>query len=67
MTRTDKESDTKDPGTVLSQNPKGGAQIDSGTTVALTVAKAPSQVPVPDVTGEDAPRGDRGALRRRAS
>jgi beta-lactam-binding protein with PASTA domain len=53
VTRTDKESD-KDPGTVLSQNPKSGGRIDAGSTIALTVAKAPSQVPVPDVTGEDA-------------
>jgi serine/threonine-protein kinase len=55
VTRTDKETTTKDPDTVLSQSPKGGTQVDSGTTVALTVAKAPSQVAVPDVTGEDAP------------
>jgi eukaryotic-like serine/threonine-protein kinase len=54
VTRVDKESD-KDPGTVLSQNPKSGGRIDSGSTIALTVAKAPSEVPVPDVTGEDAP------------
>jgi eukaryotic-like serine/threonine-protein kinase len=55
VTRTDKESTDKDPGTVLSQNPKSGARIDAGSTVALTVAKEPSQVTVPDVTGEDAP------------
>jgi eukaryotic-like serine/threonine-protein kinase len=54
VTRADKESD-KSPGTVLSQNPKSGGRIDSGSTIALTVAKEPSQVPVPDVTGEDAP------------
>jgi eukaryotic-like serine/threonine-protein kinase len=54
VTRVDKESD-KSPGTVLSQNPKSGGRIDSGSTIALTVAKEPSQVPVPDVTGEDAP------------
>ena len=53
MTRKDKESD-KDPGTVLAQDPKGGGQIDAGSTIALTVAKEPSQIPVPDVTGEDA-------------
>jgi serine/threonine-protein kinase len=53
VTRTDKESD-KEPGTVLSQNPKSGGRIDAGSTIALTVAKAPSQVPVPDVTGEEA-------------
>ncbi len=54
VTRVDKESD-KDPGTVLSQSPKSGGRIDAGSTIALTVAKAPSEVPVPDVTGEDAP------------
>jgi beta-lactam-binding protein with PASTA domain/tRNA A-37 threonylcarbamoyl transferase component Bud32 len=55
VTRKDKESDTKDPGTVLSQDPKSGTQIDSGSTVALTVAKEPAAAPVPDVTGEDSP------------
>ena len=54
VTRKDKESD-KDPGTVLAQDPKSGAQIDSGSTVALTVAKEPAAAPVPDVTGEDSP------------
>ena len=54
VTRVDKESD-KAAGTVLAQNPKSGARIDAGSTIALTVAKEPSQVPVPDVTGEDAP------------
>lgn len=54
VTRVDKESD-KDPNTVLAQNPKSGARIDAGSTISLTVAKEPSQVPVPDVTGEDAP------------
>ena len=52
VTRTDKESD-KDAGTVLSQNPKGGTQADAGATVALTVATEPTEVDVPDVTGED--------------
>jgi eukaryotic-like serine/threonine-protein kinase len=55
VTRKDKESEDKDPGTVLAQSIKGGAQVDSGSTVELTVAKEPSQVAVPDVTGEDAP------------
>jgi beta-lactam-binding protein with PASTA domain/tRNA A-37 threonylcarbamoyl transferase component Bud32 len=53
VTRTDKESTDKDPGTVLSQNPKGGTQVDSGSAIALTVAKESTQVDVPDVTGED--------------
>ncbi len=51
--RKDKESSDKDPGTVLSQDPKGGTQTDSGSVVALTVAKESSQVEIPDVTGED--------------
>jgi eukaryotic-like serine/threonine-protein kinase len=54
VTRKDKESDTEDPGTVLAQDPKGGGQVDSGSAIALTVAKEPSQTAVPDVTGEDA-------------
>ncbi len=49
VNRTDKESD-QDPGTVLSQNPRGGTQADAGSTVALIVAKEPTQVEVPDVT-----------------
>ena len=53
VTRTDKETTDKDPGTVLEQSPKGGTTTDTGTVIALTVAKAPSQVAVPDVTGED--------------
>jgi beta-lactam-binding protein with PASTA domain len=55
VTRKDKETAAKDPDIVLAQDPTGGTQVDSGTTVALTVAKAPSQVAVPDVSGEDAP------------
>jgi beta-lactam-binding protein with PASTA domain len=54
VTRSDEESTDKDPGTVLAQDPKSGARIDSGSTIALTVAKEPSEVAVPDVTGEDA-------------
>jgi beta-lactam-binding protein with PASTA domain/tRNA A-37 threonylcarbamoyl transferase component Bud32 len=52
VSRVDKESD-QDPDTVLAQNPKGGTQVAAGSTVTLTVAKAPTDVEVPDVTGED--------------
>jgi beta-lactam-binding protein with PASTA domain/tRNA A-37 threonylcarbamoyl transferase component Bud32 len=55
VTRKDKETEDKDAGTVLAESPKGGTQVDAGSTIALTVAKEPSQVAVPDVTGEDAP------------
>ncbi len=47
VTRKDQETADKDPGTVLSQSPKGGGQAPKGSPVTLTVAKEPSQ------TGED--------------
>jgi eukaryotic-like serine/threonine-protein kinase len=53
VTRKDQETTDEDPGTVLSQSPKGGTQAAKGSAVALTVAKEPSQIDVPDVTGED--------------
>ena len=43
------ESD-EDPGTVLRQDPKGGTQAESGSTVTLTVAKQ-SKINVPPVVG----------------
>jgi serine/threonine-protein kinase len=49
---TRQESTTAPPGTVLSQDPVGGGQADKGSTVTLTVAKAPSTATVPDVTGK---------------
>jgi eukaryotic-like serine/threonine-protein kinase len=53
VTRKDQETADEDPGTVLSQSPKGGGQAPKGSPVTLTVAKEPSQIDVPDVTGED--------------
>jgi beta-lactam-binding protein with PASTA domain/tRNA A-37 threonylcarbamoyl transferase component Bud32 len=53
VTRKDQESADQDPGTVLAQDRKGGTQAPQGSTIQLTVAKEPSQVAVPDVTGED--------------
>jgi eukaryotic-like serine/threonine-protein kinase len=53
VTRKDQETADEDPGTVLSQSPKGGGQAPKGSAVTLTVAKEPSQIDVPDVTGED--------------
>jgi serine/threonine-protein kinase len=47
----DQES-KKDPGTVLAQSPPAAATAELGSTVTLTVAKAPSTVDVPDITGE---------------
>jgi serine/threonine-protein kinase len=48
----DKETDAKDPGTVLEQSPASGTKIAKGGTVSLTVAKAPAEVEIPDVTGQ---------------
>jgi serine/threonine-protein kinase len=48
----DKESDTKDPGTVLAQSTAADAKLPKGATVTITVAKAPAQVDVPDVSGQ---------------
>jgi uncharacterized repeat protein (TIGR01451 family) len=42
-----------EPGKVLSTNPPFGQSAVQGTVVILTVSKAPDQVGVPDVTGQD--------------
>ncbi|HKA69772.1 MAG TPA: Stk1 family PASTA domain-containing Ser/Thr kinase [Actinomycetes bacterium] len=39
------------PGIVLQQDPEPGASVPVGTTVTLTVSKAPDNVPVPNVIG----------------
>jgi serine/threonine-protein kinase len=48
---TEQESTSQQPGTVLSESPAAGAKVAKGSTVAVTVAKAPAQVTVPDVSG----------------
>jgi serine/threonine-protein kinase len=48
---------TQSPGSVLSQSPRGGTSLPSGSKVNLTVAQAPSEVTVPNVVGE----GEAGA------
>jgi serine/threonine-protein kinase len=49
---SEEESQDKDPGTVLRQDPGSGTQVDKGSTVKLVVAKAPPEVDVPDVVDE---------------
>ncbi|MEJ7785660.1 MAG: PASTA domain-containing protein, partial [Solirubrobacteraceae bacterium] len=51
VTTTDQETADEEPGTVLAQSPSGG-RAPEGSAVALTVARAPEQVAVPDVLGE---------------
>jgi beta-lactam-binding protein with PASTA domain/predicted Ser/Thr protein kinase len=53
----EEESEDADPGTVLRQDPAAGSQLAKGKTIALVVAKAPADVPVPgviDLTRQDA-------------
>ncbi|MBL1083218.1 Stk1 family PASTA domain-containing Ser/Thr kinase [Streptomyces actinomycinicus] len=40
------------PGTVVEQDPKLGKEVEKGTTITLTVAKAEEKITVPDVTGK---------------
>lgn len=42
----------EDPGTVLEQDPALGAEVQKGTTITLTVAKAQAKSTVPDVSGK---------------
>jgi len=50
---TEQEDDEAEPGTVLAQDVPAGTTVDEGTTVTLTVARAPARVEVPDVVGRE--------------
>ncbi|MFK4146961.1 Stk1 family PASTA domain-containing Ser/Thr kinase [Streptomyces sp. NPDC004065] len=43
---------TEDPNTVLEQNPVNGKEVQKGTTITLTVAKAVEKATVPDVSNQ---------------
>jgi eukaryotic-like serine/threonine-protein kinase len=47
----EQESQDQDPGTVLDQDPQPGTTVAKGSTVTITVAKAPPDKAVPDLTG----------------
>jgi serine/threonine-protein kinase len=49
----EQEDAQQDPGPVLALAPGAGERARKGPTVTLTVAKEPSQVDLPDVTGLD--------------
>ncbi|MFH8367915.1 Stk1 family PASTA domain-containing Ser/Thr kinase [Streptomyces sp. NPDC018031] len=51
VSRETTESAGAEPGTVLEQDPVGGTKAGKNSTVTLTVAKSPSMVVVPAVTG----------------
>jgi beta-lactam-binding protein with PASTA domain/predicted Ser/Thr protein kinase len=61
---SEQESEDEDPGTVLEQDPAAGTEVAKGGTVALVVAKAPAEVPVPgvlDATEDEAKQALRDA------
>jgi beta-lactam-binding protein with PASTA domain len=45
------ESSFEDEGLVMSQEPRGGARVEAGSEVTITVGTGPSTVEVPNVTG----------------
>jgi beta-lactam-binding protein with PASTA domain/predicted Ser/Thr protein kinase len=49
---TTQTSTTAKAGTVISQNPSGGTQTPSGSTVSLVIAKAPPTATVPNVVNQ---------------
>ncbi|MFF4113847.1 Stk1 family PASTA domain-containing Ser/Thr kinase [Streptomyces sp. NPDC001714] len=51
VVKTKQQVSGEDPGTVLEQDPVLGAEVEKGTTITLTVAKAEEKATVPDVTG----------------
>ncbi|MFG2354999.1 Stk1 family PASTA domain-containing Ser/Thr kinase [Streptomyces sp. NPDC048521] len=53
VVRKDEISTTEQAGTVLQQNPKLGAEVEKGSTITLTVAKAEEKITVPsDLVGK---------------
>lgn len=51
VVKTKQEVSAEEPGTVLGQDPKLGAEVEKGSTITLTIAKAEEKSTVPDVTG----------------
>ncbi|MEU6547298.1 Stk1 family PASTA domain-containing Ser/Thr kinase [Streptomyces sp. NPDC046859] len=46
-----REVSSEEPGTVLDQDPQRGDEVEKGSTITLTVAKAQEKSTVPDVVG----------------
>ena len=53
VTVSEEETDEEEPGEVLRQDPAPGTRVDKGRTVTIVIAKAPSEVEVPDVVDSD--------------
>ncbi|WP_328480892.1 Stk1 family PASTA domain-containing Ser/Thr kinase [Streptomyces sp. NBC_00377] len=52
VVKTKEEVSTEEEGTVLKQDPKLGAEVEKGTTITLTIAKAEQKATVPDVSNK---------------
>ncbi|MFJ4786049.1 Stk1 family PASTA domain-containing Ser/Thr kinase [Streptomyces sp. NPDC088794] len=50
--KTKTQVSTEDPNTVLEQNPGLGKEVEKGSTITLTIAKAEAKSTVPDVVGQ---------------
>ncbi|QIY72194.1 Stk1 family PASTA domain-containing Ser/Thr kinase [Streptomyces sp. RLB1-33] len=50
--KTQTQVSTEDPNTVLEQDPRLGTEVQKGSTITLTIAKAAEKATVPDVTGK---------------
>ncbi|MGI5427098.1 Stk1 family PASTA domain-containing Ser/Thr kinase [Streptomyces sp. CA-179760] len=49
---TKPQESPEDPGTVLEQNPRLGEEVEKGSKITLTIAKAEAKSTVPDVLGQ---------------
>ncbi|WP_405616374.1 Stk1 family PASTA domain-containing Ser/Thr kinase [Streptomyces sp. NBC_00076] len=52
VVKTKEEVSTEEPGKVTDQDPDLGDEVEKGTTVTLTIAKAEEKATVPDVLGQ---------------
>ncbi|MCX4763466.1 Stk1 family PASTA domain-containing Ser/Thr kinase [Streptomyces sp. NBC_01275] len=52
VVETKEQVSTEEAGTVLEQDPKLGEEVQKGTTITLTIAKAEEKATVPDVSGK---------------
>ncbi|MGW1211680.1 Stk1 family PASTA domain-containing Ser/Thr kinase [Streptomyces sp. NPDC002499] len=50
--KTKTQVSTEDPNTVLNQDPRLGKEVEKGSTITLTIAKAEAKSTVPDVVGQ---------------
>ncbi|MBR8642610.1 Stk1 family PASTA domain-containing Ser/Thr kinase [Streptomyces tuirus] len=50
--KTETREVSEEPGTVLDQDPASGKEVEKGSTVTLTIAKAEEKSTVPDVLGQ---------------